>query len=609
MTIDITLERKAYFDARGKIILSACPGSGKTTCLVHKLSLLKKECLDTYGKYSGIACLSFTNNAKDEILDKYRKSYSDQLDYPHLVSTLDSFVNTYITLPFFYLLETGCLRPKIAESAEQIDSICKVYYFKNGKQQEAFSPEIRGFTTTSGTQLARSYAPSSVWIDAAGRYNFKGTVPKNVADADFQAYGAAIMKIKKKKGLISNLDSAFFALTLLSDIPRIGHLLIQRFPYVLIDEAQDNSDIQHEIFNVLVSLGLSNIEMIGDPYQSLYEWRSAKPALFTAKYTAAGWTGLPLNENRRSVQRIIDCFSIMRTAKDPKINSLGVEDKKLPIIVYKYNDTNPKDILEHFEQKCIDHGLLNCHVVVRGNTLKDKMTGNTTDINPWKTFIPVLILKAIFHFQSGHVRNAINEIRAIVTILEHPKLPYNDRQELLNERKTDSNFNSLLLIFFNQLPATSNSLQDWTTLCLKAFTDKFGVDASEAFTFKQRMDGFTMKDLKKEPVDNYFNKPASKKANIPITTVHQVKGSTMDAMLCFFDRVSGKESITFNDFSQTTTFPSEKQRIIYVACSRPQHLLAMAFPDSISDDELKKKFGANILIQPIPDYAIVALTP
>ncbi|PAM96355.1 hypothetical protein B4N84_02725 [Flavobacterium sp. IR1] len=608
MILDITVERKAYFDARGKIILSACPGSGKTTCLVHKLSLLKNECLDSYGKYSGIACLSFTNNAKNEILDKYRKSYNDQLEYPHLVSTLDSFVNTFITLPFFYLLEAECLRPKIAENAEQIDSICKMSYFKNGKQQEAFLPQIRGFETKNGSQLARSYAPSTVWIDATGRYSFKGKVPKNVADADFQAYGAAIMKIKKKKGLISNLDSAYFALTLLRDMPRIGQLLIQRFPYVIIDEAQDNSDIQHEIFNVLVSLGLSNIEMIGDPYQSLYEWRGAKPALFTAKFTAAGWTGLPLNENRRSVQRIIDCFSIMRTGKDPKINSLGVDDKKLPIIIYKYNDTNPKEILEHFEQKCIDNGLLNCHVVVRGNTFKDKMTGNTADINPWKSSIPILVLKAIFHFQSGLVRNAITEIRAIVTILENPDLPYNDRQELLNERKTDSNLNSMLLFFFHQLPDTTNSLQDWTMLCLKVFADNFSVDASEAFTFKQRMDGFTMKDLKKEAVDNYFNKPASKKANIPITTIHQVKGSTMDAILCFFDQAANKESITFKDFSQTNTFPSEKQRIIYVACSRPQHMLAMAFPDSISDNELKKKFGADVLIQLIPDPSIATLT-
>jgi DNA helicase II / ATP-dependent DNA helicase PcrA len=600
MTIEITQERQFYFDARGKIILSACPGSGKTTCLVHKLSLLEKECRDSYGRYAGIACLSFTNNAKDEILDKYRKSYGEQLEYPHLVSTLDSFVNTYITLPFFNLIEATCSRPKIAENEEQIDNICKVYYQKDGKRQEAFAPGIRVFNTINGTQLARSYSPSAVWIDAAGRFSYKGKVPKNVTDMEFQAYGKAIMKIKKEKGVISNLDSAFFALTLLKDIPRISKLLIQRFPYIMIDEAQDNSDVQHEIFNVLVASGLSNIEMIGDPYQSLYEWRSAKPALFMAKYSAAGWIGLPLSENRRSVQRIINCFSIMRTATDPKINSLNVEDRNLPVIVYKYNDTNPKDILDHFEQKCIDHGLMNSHVVVRGHTLKNMMTGNTGDINPWKTYIPIFLLNAIFHFQSGRVRSAVMELRKIIINLLHPELSYNERNEILAERRADNNLNSKLYHFFHIIPSTTNSLENWTALCLVALENNFGVIVSDAFTFKQRMDGYKMKDLKKDPVDKYFNKSVSKKTNIPVTTVHQVKGSTMDAILCFFDRTAGKESITFKDFNRTTTFPSEKQRIIYVACSRPQHLLAMAFPETITDKEIYQRFGPDVFIQTIP---------
>lgn len=92
MNIDITPERKSYFDARGKIILNACPGSGKTTCIVHKLSLLEEECKQKYGRYSGIVCLSFTNNAKHQILNKYRQIHNHDFRYPHLVSTIDSFL-------------------------------------------------------------------------------------------------------------------------------------------------------------------------------------------------------------------------------------------------------------------------------------------------------------------------------------------------------------------------------------------------------------------------------------------------------------------------------------------------------------------------------------
>ena len=41
-------------------------------------------------------------------------------------------------------------------------------------------------------------------------------------------------------------------------------------------------------------------------------------------------------------------------------------------------------------------------------------------------------------------------------------------------------------------------------------------------------------------------------------------------------------------------FIKEKKRIIYVAMSRPKHLLAMAFPQKISDEQLINKFGKDI---------------
>ena len=37
MEYEVTEERKAYLNARGYTILSACPGSGKTTSIVKKL--------------------------------------------------------------------------------------------------------------------------------------------------------------------------------------------------------------------------------------------------------------------------------------------------------------------------------------------------------------------------------------------------------------------------------------------------------------------------------------------------------------------------------------------------------------------------------------------
>ncbi|MNU04167.1 hypothetical protein D3C72_2484630 [compost metagenome] len=44
------------------------------------------------------------------------------------------------------------------------------------------------------------------------------------------------------------------------------------------------------------------------------------------------------------------------------------------------------------------------------------------------------------------------------------------------------------------------------------------------------------------------------------------------------------------------SFPDETKRLIYVALSRPKYLLAMVFPESITDKALKEKFGERIRI-------------
>jgi hypothetical protein len=47
------------------------------------------------------------------------------------------------------------------------------------------------------------------------------------------------------------------------------------------------------------------------------------------------------------------------------------------------------------------------------------------------------------------------------------------------------------------------------------------------------------------------------------------------------------------------SFPTGKQRIIYVACSRPRQFLAMAFPSRVTPAEIQATFGLQVLISPI----------
>lgn len=56
--IDLTPEQEAFLSTTGKVVLKACPGSGKTYLVARKLTDLLKTWKQ---KDQGIATLSFTN--------------------------------------------------------------------------------------------------------------------------------------------------------------------------------------------------------------------------------------------------------------------------------------------------------------------------------------------------------------------------------------------------------------------------------------------------------------------------------------------------------------------------------------------------------------------
>ena len=76
----------------------------------------------------------------------------------------------------------------------------------------------------------------------------------------------------------------------------VSRALISRFPYIIVDEAQDNSELHFEFFNLLKSAGLQNLEYVGDVCQSIYGFNNARPELLQAMMAEQGWNVLPMSE-------------------------------------------------------------------------------------------------------------------------------------------------------------------------------------------------------------------------------------------------------------------------------------------------------------------------
>ena len=382
MNYDITPQRQAYIDARGYTILTACPGSGKTTSIVNKLLTVSRYCQEHYGRHAGFACMSFTNKACAELKQKYRVMHNERLIFPNEVLTIDSFIMQYVVLPFWYLCDACKKKPIVVNEREILERIYYVKVNNRGKLQQYSVLKSKANKT-----LMHVKKPSLVSRD---KTVFKWN-NNPVINANEIAYCKEVFSYRLEQGYITSGDALWIACDILQHHQEIAKALVMRFPYIIVDEAQDNSELHFEFFKLLKEAGLQNLEFVGDICQSIYGFNNARPELLQNMMSEGGWNVLPLSECRRSNQRIINLYSKLKSSDVPAITSLGVEDKGVPIIIYKYDDRNIRGIIRDFYQVCEENDLSSRIILARG-VKKCKELAGVKDVGfkYWKTEHPVL---------------------------------------------------------------------------------------------------------------------------------------------------------------------------------------------------------------------------
>lgn len=570
---EINDEIEKYLCARGKVVLNACPGSGKTTSIAYKLQELTKETTKT-NKFSGVACLSFTNIAKDEINEKYRSFSGINIKYPHLVSTIDSFINQYILLPNFHLLNPNIIRPVILDSSNVLDDWTDfLLKYRVGNRPLKFM-----------------YSPSSIQKTISGDFSSNGKFP-NLSGKDltvFNSYCNALKNWQFKNGILTNEDASYFALDILNQYPIIGTSLIKRFCYVVLDEAQDTSEIHFAIFDRLIELGLKNIEIIGDPCQSLYEWREARPDLFIKRTNdTKNWDNYEYSFCRRSEQNIIDVYSKLRNSGKPIKSSINGTTNKIQIL--KYELGKEEKAVERFIE--LTSTSSNKQVVVRGRTMLNKLLGYSDNKNYWKANIPTLLISAKQHLVKNEISKAVNTVRKIFVLILYPDQNIKEQRSIENELKADFKTNSEIINFIRNLPSFELSLKSWTIETEVYIKKFFELDDDFSLELKQRQG----EEIYSSSINKLHNINEDE-SSFPISTIHQVKGKTFDSLMLILSKNSTGQSISLNDYSRPTDFPNDSKRMIYVALSRPRNLLVIAVPDETENEKLIELFGDEIEI-------------
>ena len=112
-------------------------------------------------------------------------------------------------------------------------------------------------------------------------------------------------------------DANFIAYSTLIESASLTKSFIDRFPVLIIDEAQDMTKVQHALLDHLKCSGQKHILLVGDEYQAIYEWNTAKPQLFVDKVQDVDWSPKAISETFRCSGPICHVLSEMAADGQP----------------------------------------------------------------------------------------------------------------------------------------------------------------------------------------------------------------------------------------------------------------------------------------------------
>ena len=309
---------------------------------------------------------------------------------------------------------------------------------------------------------------------------------------------------------------------------------------------------------------------------------------------------LHFTECRRSVQPIIDIYSKLKIAGEPRIVSTGVESKNCSIIVFRYDENGEFDVMRRFARKCYEFELKEKLILARGADEVHKLSGGRSNIELWKSPIPYNLIKSKIAYDDGKYIEAIRLLRYVWSDCIFDKYKYEEKKLFLSSLENDADSNCRLLDMVQNIPSLHKSFNEWQDETENLLLEKLVLEQRPSFERKARLDGHTMRDLLNESVDNYFgvvDDTGDYRNNVE--TIHLAKGASVDAVLLFLSSDSRGANISLNlfpDHGLTIHSMTEKHRLIYVACSRAKQFLAFAVRSDVTEETIRQKLGEQVTI-------------
>lgn len=277
--LTLNSSQRAAVSHDGHVSLSACPGSGKTRVIVEKLL----RCVGVLeGGVRRAACITYTNSAVAEIESRlYRFGGSDIEEYVD-VGTIHSFCLNAILQPYHHLL------PELELGYTVTSPDCE--WFQDTVRRIGRHHNLRAWVNDRFSGIQRQpdgslFVPDGIPIPAANEL-----CEDLVLDCR-----------------ISLSDILFYSLQILVKFPYVGRSVSSKYRWLVIDEFQDTTWTQVEIFKEIHKFRRTEFFIVGDPNQSILSFAGARKALMDQFSIHIGArSDIVLNGNYRSSEKIIN---------------------------------------------------------------------------------------------------------------------------------------------------------------------------------------------------------------------------------------------------------------------------------------------------------------
>jgi superfamily I DNA/RNA helicase len=573
MTPELTDKQKeVVHDKHGLFVVKACPGSGKTLTVAARLSRLLAS---WRSPHVGVAAMSFTNTAWHEVERYLSEDYgvAVPLGYPHYLGTIDSFINRFIFLPFGHKAMDCGIRPELTGPPHNdFEPIGRWLYWQNAE------------CNRSGCWLNDfSYNEKGELIHLASRTHF----------CNCQSNHGPCSRLKVRfntAGYATQADSNYFSLKLLEHFLELAFALSHRFPFLIIDEAQDSSVIQMRIIELLIRAGVKEVMLVGDPYQAIYEWRQAETHLFVSKYNEWQDNCVWLSENWRSTQSICDLACRLANSSD-RITAMNQEIAPYdhaPLLYGYDNESDLPGLLEAFCEHCTSRGIDRdaVSVLTRSREFINAVVPGSVlafGLVPWRDNDTVTrqIAYSKYLFDHGDFRNALRRLE--VAAYGHLTGKSGDRREAVTEYARSKGFGKwrgLLFRLLCELPTSQGFISAWLPGANRALSSNclfpkciVGIKNDRR---PHKYSEVRFEDVFAPPTDK------SKTDGVASGTVHSVKGRSLEAVFLVL-KSRGAAGRNYVNLLGSDLLQEEELRIVYVAATRARKALAIAVPQSDVD--------------------------